>query len=74
MQLDENTEPLRCTIWVAKLMSGFQIIVLGIPAVVLTLVSMALCPCMVPSCGNTNRERGESSCPSSCSSLDSQID
>jgi len=40
-------------------MSGFQIIVLGIPSVVLTLASMVLFPCFVPSCGNTNRERGE---------------
>jgi hypothetical protein len=60
MQLHENPDPMRCTIWMAKLLSGVQIIVLGIPAVALTLVSMALCPCMVPRCGNTNRERGES--------------
>lgn len=59
LQLDENTEPLTCTIWGAKLLSGFQIIVLGLPALILTIISMILCPCFVPSCGITTRERGE---------------
>lgn len=57
MQLDEAEETLRCTIWGAKLLSAFQIIVLGIPAVTLALVSMILCPCFVIGCGRTNRER-----------------
>ncbi|KAL9190345.1 hypothetical protein ACHAXT_007556 [Thalassiosira profunda] len=57
MQLDEHSEPLSCTIWAARLLSVFQIVVLGVPALVLTLVSMLLCPCLIPGCGNTNRER-----------------
>ena len=48
-----------CAILGARLLSVFQILVLGIPAVVLTLVSMILCPCFIPGCGRTNRERGE---------------
>jgi hypothetical protein len=57
MQLDENNEPLRCTVWGAKLLSALQILVLGIPSLALTIVSMLLCPCLVPGCGRTNRER-----------------
>ncbi len=59
MQLDENQEPWRCAILGARLLSVFQILVLGLPAVVLTYVSMILCPCFIPGCGRTNRERGE---------------
>lgn len=59
MQLDENDRPLRCTLWGAKLLSVLQIIVLGVPAVVLTLLSIVLCPCCVVGTGTTNRERGE---------------
>ena len=59
MQLDENDRPLRCTLWGAKLLSVLQIIVLGVPAVVLTLLSIVLCPCCVFGTGTTNRERGE---------------
>mmetsp|Transcript_11550 Transcript_11550/g.21334 ORF Transcript_11550/g.21334 Transcript_11550/m.21334 type:complete len:607 (-) Transcript_11550:10-1830(-) len=57
MQLDENDAPLRCTIWGARALSALQIIVLGIPSLVLTLVCFILCPCLVPGCGRTNRER-----------------
>jgi len=57
MQLDENDEPLRCTVCMARVLSALQILVLGVPSVVLTLVSMMLCPCLVPGCGRTNRER-----------------
>ncbi|KAL7542586.1 hypothetical protein ACHAXR_012334 [Thalassiosira sp. AJA248-18] len=57
MQLDENEEPLVCTLYGAKLLSLLQIIVLGIPALVLSLFSLILCPCFVPGCGRTNRER-----------------
>lgn len=59
MQLDESNEPMRCTILGARLLSIFQVIVLGIPAVVLTLLSIIVCPCVVLGCGTTNRERGE---------------
>ncbi|KAL7549387.1 hypothetical protein ACHAWF_012658 [Thalassiosira exigua] len=57
MQLDENNEPMRCTIWGAKLLSVMQILVLGVPAVVLSIASMLLCPCFYWGCGTTNRER-----------------
>jgi len=57
MQLDESLEPKRCTIVGARLLSIFQILVLGIPSLVLTLMCMILCPCFIPGCGNTNRER-----------------
>lgn len=57
MQLDEAEEPKTCTIWGARLLSTLQIIVLGVPALVLTLLSMIICPCLVPGCGRTNRER-----------------
>ena len=57
MQLDEADQPQTCTIWGARLLSLFQIIVLGIPSLVLALVTMILCPCFVPGCGRTNRER-----------------
>ena len=59
MQLDESNEPMRCTLLGAKTLSIFQLIVLGIPAVVLTLLSIIVCPCVVLGCGTTNRERGE---------------
>ena len=59
MQLDENNDPMICTIFGARMLSIFQILVLGIPAVALTLLSIVLCPCVVLGCGNTNRERGE---------------
>lgn len=59
MQLDENNDPMRCTILGARLLSIFQIVVLGIPAVALTLISIIVCPCIVLGCGATNRERGE---------------
>jgi hypothetical protein len=67
MQLDENNDPMRCTIFGARILSIFQILVLGVPAVALTLLSIVICPCVVLGCGNTNRERGE--CP--CISRDS---
>jgi len=57
MQLDEGSEPKMCTILGAKLLSVFQIIVLGIPALVLAFGSMIMCPCFIPGCGRTNRER-----------------
>jgi len=57
MQLDENDEPLRCTVYMARLLSACQILVLGIPSLILTVASMMLCPCLVPGCGRTNRER-----------------
>jgi len=57
MQLDENDEPLKCTLWMARALSLAQIIVLGIPSLVLTGISWILCPCLVPGCGRTNRER-----------------
>lgn len=57
MQLDENNDPMRCTILGARLLSIFQIVVLGIPAVALTLLSIIVCPCIVLGCGATNRER-----------------
>jgi hypothetical protein len=59
MQLDENNDPMRCTIFGARMLSFFQIVVLGLPALGLTLLSIVLCPCVVFGCGNTNRERGE---------------
>ena len=57
MQLDENNEPLTCVIWGAKILSALQILVLGIPAMILSLLSAILCPCFIAGCGQTNRER-----------------
>lgn len=59
MQLDENDDPLICTIWGAKLLSVLQIVVLGVPSCALALVTMILCPCFMPGCGRNMRERGE---------------
>ena len=59
MQLDESNEPMRCIVLGARLLSIFQLVVLGIPAVVLTLLSIIVCPCVVLGSVTTNRERGE---------------
>jgi hypothetical protein len=58
MQLDETNDPMKLTIIWARVLSIFQIVVLGIPAVVLTLISIIVCPCIAIGCGATNRERG----------------
>ncbi len=57
MQLDESTEPRRATVVCAKVLSVLQLLVLGVPAVALAIVSMLVCPCMVPGCGRNMRER-----------------
>ena len=55
LQLDENGSQGGRIL--AKIMSVLQIIVLGAPALALTLVTILLCPCFVPGCGRSNRER-----------------
>ena len=57
MQLDESTEPMRCTLVGARVISVLQLLILGVPAVALSIVSMLICPCMVPGCGSNMRER-----------------
>eukprot|EP00984_Skeletonema_dohrnii_P002574 scaffold903_cov123-Skeletonema_dohrnii-CCMP3373.AAC.2 len=57
MQLDESTEPRRCTLVGARVLSVLQLLILGVPAVALSIVSMLICPCMVPGCGSNMRER-----------------
>ena len=57
MQLDESDQPTSCTKWGAKILSILQILVLGIPAVALTIVTCLICPCFVPGCGRSARER-----------------
>ena len=57
MQLDESDQPTSCTKWGAKILSILQILVLGIPAVALTIVTCIICPCFVPGCGRSARER-----------------
>jgi len=57
MQLDESDQPTSCTKYGAKILSILQILVLGIPAVVLTIITCLICPCFVPGCGRSARER-----------------
>ena len=57
MQLDESDEPYRCTFCAAKTLSVIQLIVLGVPSLVLALLTMLICPCLVRGSGGTNRER-----------------
>eukprot|EP00804_Cyclotella_cryptica_P031276 CCRYP_011081-RA/>CCRYP_011081-RA protein AED:0.06 eAED:0.06 QI:0/0.33/0.25/1/0.66/0.5/4/273/694 len=57
MQLDGSEEPLQCTIFLAKLLSILQLIVLGIPSLVLAIASSLVCPCLLPGIGRTHRER-----------------
>lgn len=58
MQLDETNDPMKLTIVWARVLSIFQIVVLGIPAVILTIISIIVCPCVAIGGGATNRERG----------------
>lgn len=51
------SQPMRCTVRMAKAMSIAQLIVLGIPSIALAIASSLLCPCLVPGVGRTNRER-----------------
>lgn len=57
MQMDESTEPMRCTVIGARLISVLQLLVLGVPAMALTIASMLVCPCLIPECGRNMRER-----------------
>jgi len=57
MQLDESTEPRRATVFGARVLSVLQLLILGVPAIALSIVSMLVCPCMVPGCGVNMRER-----------------
>ncbi len=57
MQLDESTEPRMCTRVFAKVLSVLQLIILGVPSVALSIISMLICPCLVPGCGSNMRER-----------------
>ena len=57
MQLDESVEPARAITAGARVLSIFQLLILGVPAVALSIASMLLCPCLVPGCGNNTRER-----------------
>jgi len=57
MQLDESDQPTSCTKYGAKILSILQILVLGIPAVALTIITCLICPCFVPGCGRSARER-----------------
>jgi len=57
MQLDESIEPMRCTVIGARIISVLQLLILGIPALALSLASMLVCPCLLPGCGTNMRER-----------------
>ena len=57
MQLDESIEPMRCTVIGARVISVLQLLILGIPALALSLASMLVCPCLLPGCGTNMRER-----------------
>ena len=57
MQLDESTEPKMCTRVGAKVLSILQLLILGVPSIALSIVSMIVCPCLVPGCGSNMRER-----------------
>lgn len=57
LQLDESDEPMRCTVWGARILSVFQLVVLGIPALCMTFLTAIICPCLIRGIGHTNRER-----------------
>ncbi len=57
MQLDESEQPKTCTLVCARVLSFLQLLILGVPSIALAIVSMIVCPCMVPGCGSNMRDR-----------------
>lgn len=57
MQLDESEQPKTCTLVCARVLSVLQLLFLGVPSVALAIISMLVCPCMMPGCGSNMRGR-----------------
>eukprot|EP00573_Skeletonema_grethae_P008945 CAMPEP_0201692226 /NCGR_PEP_ID=MMETSP0578-20130828/5187_1 /ASSEMBLY_ACC=CAM_ASM_000663 /TAXON_ID=267565 /ORGANISM="Skeletonema grethea, Strain CCMP 1804" /LENGTH=605 /DNA_ID=CAMNT_0048177575 /DNA_START=9 /DNA_END=1826 /DNA_ORIENTATION=+ len=57
MQLDERDQPNTCTVVFARVLSFLQLLILGVPSIALAVVSMIVCPCMIPGCGSNMRDR-----------------